>query len=202
KGAIMAVTAITKIGTAFSKLSALLAANPFLAIVAAIGGVVIALVSLYKQNKKFRNFVNGIVDAVVDFAKGVGKWFGNAFDTIGDFFKGIGKSFSNGGKTIQKFTKSISKWFKGIGKSIGSGANAIGGWFSGLIKGFRKCWNKFIKGAKKLAKGFGKTMLYALALPVGIAMTITKPLVGPLKKIINSLIKWIKKAWNGTVGFL
>lgn len=202
KGAIMAVTAITKIGKAFSKLFALLAANPFLAIVAAIGGVVIALVSLYKHNKKFRNFVNGIVDAVVDFAKGVGKWFGNAFDTIGDFFKGIGKSFSNGGKTIQKFTKSISKWFKGIGKSIGNGASAIGGWFSGLIKGFRKGWNKFIKGAKKLAKGFGKTMLYALALPVGIAMTITKPLVGGLKKIINSLIKWIKKAWNGTVGFL
>lgn len=202
KGAIMAVTAITKIGKAFSKLFALLAANPFLAIVAAIGGVVIALVSLYKHNKKFRNFVNGIVDAVVDFAKGVGKWFGNAFDTIGDFFKGIGKSFSNGGKTIQKFTKSISKWFKGIGKSIGNGASAIGSWFSGLIKGFRKGWNKFIKGAKKLAKGFGKTMLYALALPVGIAMTITKPLVGGLKKIINSLIKWIKKAWNGTVGFL
>ncbi|WP_147161022.1 tape measure protein, partial [Weissella thailandensis] len=202
KGAIMAVTAITKIGTAFSKLSALLAANPFLAIVAAIGGVVIALVSLYKHNKKFRNFVNGIVDAVVEFAKGVGKWFGNAFDTIGDFFKGIGKSFSNGGKTIQKFTKSISKWFKGIGKSIGNGASAIGGWFSGLIKGFRKGWNKFIKGVKKLAKGFGKTMLYALSLPVGIAMTITKPLVGGLKKIINSLIKWIKKAWNGTVGFL
>ena len=202
KGAIMAVTAITKIGTAFSKLSALLAANPFLAIVAAIGGVVIALVSLYKHNKKFRNFVNGIVDATVDFAKGVGKWFGNAFDTIGDFFKSIGKSFSNGGKTIQKFTKSISKWFKGIGKSIGNGASAIGNWFSGLIKGFRKGWNKFIKSAKKLAKGFGKTMLYALALPVGIAMTITKPLVGPLKKIINSLIKWVKKAWNGTVSFL
>ena len=202
KGAIMAVTAITKIGTAFSKLSALLAANPFLAIVAAIGGVVIALVSLYKHNKKFRNFVNGIVDAVVDFAKGVGKWFGNAFDTIGDFFKSIGKSFSNGGKTIQKFTKSISKWFKGIGKSIGNGANAIGDWFSGLIKGFQKGWNKFIKSATKLAKGFGKTMLYALALPVGIAMTITKPLVGPLKKIINSLIKWVKKAWNGTVSFL
>ena len=202
KGAIMAVTAITKIGTAFSKLSALLAANPFLAIVAAIGGVVIALVSLYKHNKKFRNFVNGIVDATVDFAKGVGKWFGNAFDTIGDFFKSIGKSFSNGGKTIQKFTKSISKWFKGIGKSIGNGASAIGNWFSGLIKGFRKGWNKFIKSATKLAKGFGKTMLYALALPVGIAMTITKPLVGPLKKIINSLIKWVKKAWNGTVSFL
>ena len=202
KGAIMAVTAITKIGTAFSKLSALLAANPFLAIVAAIGGVVIALVSLYKHNKKFRNFVNGIVDAVVDFAKGVGKWFGNAFDTIGDFFKGVGKSFSNGGKTIQKFTKSISKWFKGIGKSIGNGASAIGNWFSGLIKGFKKGWNKFIKSATKLAKGFGKTMLYALALPVGIAMMITKPLVGPLKKIINSLIKWVKKAWNGTVNFL
>lgn len=193
---------ITGIKTAFALLNAVLKANIFIAVVSAVIGLGVALVSLYKHNKKFRDFVNGIVDATVDFAKGVGKWFGNAFDTIGDFFKGIGKSFSNGGKTIQKFTKSISKWFKGIGKSIGNGASAIGGWFSGLIKGFRKGWNKFIKGAKKLAKGFGKTMLYALALPVGIAMTITKPLVGPLKKIINSLIKWVKKAWNGTVSFL
>ena len=193
---------ITGIKTAFGLLNAVLKANIFVAVVSAVIGLGVALVSLYKHNKKFRNFVNGIVDATVDFAKGVGKWFGNAFDAIGDFFKGIGKSFSNGGKTIQKFTKSISKWFKGIGKSIGNGASAIGGWFSGLIKGFRKGWNKFIKGAKKLAKGFGKTMLYALALPVGIAMTITKPLVGPLKKIINSLIKWVKKAWNATVSFL
>ena len=193
---------ITGIKTAFALLNAVLKANIFVAVASAVIGLGVALVSLYKHNKKFRNFVNGIVDATVDFAKGVGKWFGNAFDTIGDFFKGIGKSFSNGGKTIQKFTKSISKWFKGIGKSIGNGASAIGNWFSGLIKGFQKGWNKFIKIATKLAKGFGKTMLYALALPVGIAMTITKPLVGPLKKIINSLIKWVKKAWNGTVSFL
>ena len=233
---------ITGIKTAFALLNAVLKANIFVAVASAVIGLGVALVSLYKHNKKFRDFVNGIVDATVDFAKSIGKWFGKAFDTIGDFFKSIGKSFSNGGKTIQKFTKSISKWFKGIGKSIGNGADAIadwfnglvkgfqkgwnkfvksttkiakgfgkflgdgadaiGDWFNGLIKGFQNGWNKFIKGVKKLAKGFGKAMLYALALPVGIAITITKPLVEPLKKIINSLVKWVKKAWNSTVSFL
>ena len=237
---------ITGIKTAFGLLNAVLKANIFVAVVSAVIGLGVALVSLYKHNKKFRDFVNGLVDAVVDFAKGigkwlgeaiksvsnfakkVGKWFGDAFDAIGDFFSGVIDFVKNdwkelllmivspfaGGfalvykhnakfrKAINKLIKDVVGFFKGIGKSIGNGADAIGDWFNGLIKGFQNGWNKFIKGVKKLAKGFGKTMLYALALPAGIAMTITKPLVGPLKKIINSLIKWVKKAWNGAVNFL
>lgn len=171
-------------------------------LITAIAAIGFGLVELYKHNKKFRKFINGMVDAIKSFGKAIGKWFGKAFSEIGDFFKKVGKSFDNGGKIIQKFTKSIGKWFKGIGKSIGDGADVLTNWFKGLVRGFKKGWNSFLKGAIKLAKGLGKAMIIALAFPVGIAMIITKPLVKPLKKIFNSLIKWIKKAWNGTVSFL
>lgn len=202
-GGLMLVTKNLKLAAAAQAIfNAVAKANWISILVVALVGLAVGLVELYKHSKKFRDFVNGLVDAAVDFAKGVGKWFGNAFDAIGDFFKGVGKSFSNGGKNIQKFVKNIGKWFKGIGKSIGNGADAIGDWFSGLVKGFQKGWDKFIKAVKKIAIGFGKVMLYALALPIGIDIAITKPLVGPLKKIFNSLAKDVKKIWNGLTDFL
>lgn len=202
-GGLMLVTKNLKLAAAAQAIfNAVMDANIISIIVLALVGLAVGLVELYKHSKKFRNFVNGLVDAAVDFAKGVGKWFGNAFDAIGDFFKGVGKSFSNGGKNIQKFVKNIGKWFKGIGKSIGNGADAIGDWFSGLVKGFQKGWDKFIKAVKKIAIGFGKVMLYALALPIGIDIAITKPLVKPLKNIFNSLVKDVKKIWQGLTDFL
>lgn len=202
-GGLMLVTKNLKLAAAAQAIfNAVAKANWISILVIALVGLAVGLVELYKHSKKFRDFVNGLVDAAVDFAKGVGKWFGNAFDAIGDFFKGVGKSFSNGGKNIQKFVKNIGKWFKDIGKSIGNGADAIGDWFSGLVKGFQKGWDKFIKAVKKIAIGFGKVMLYALALPIGIDIAITKPLVKPLKNIFNSLVKDVKKIWQGLTDFL
>ncbi|WP_259346782.1 tape measure protein [Leuconostoc citreum] len=176
--------AVLYLGDAWNVLNKFMKANVFILIITAVIAVGVALYELYKHNEKFRNFVNGLVKGAADFFKGIGKWFGEAGKVIGKFFGGLGK------------------WFGNIGKSIGSGANAIGKWFDGLVKGFVKGWNKFVNTAVKLAKGFGKLLLYALAIPVGIAIIITKPLVEPLKKIFNSLIKWIKKAWNETVKFL
>lgn len=159
-------------------------ANPIGLVITALIALGFAFYELYKHNKKFKKFVDDCVNAAANFFKGIGKWFGKATKAVGKFFKGLGK------------------WFKNIGKSIGSGSNAIGKWFDGLVKGFVKGWNKFVNTAVKLAKGFGKLLLYALAVPVGLVIVITKPLVKPLKKIFNSLIKWIKKAWSGTVKFL
>ena len=200
-------------------------------IVVVISSIVVALVELYKHNKKFRKFINGLVDAVKDFGKAVGKWFGEAFKAVGDFFGKVGNSISKGGKAISGFAKnvgkwfgdagksiikedkailksisnaikSIGKWFKGIGKAIGNGADVVIDWFKGLAKAFKKGWDAFVKIAVKIAKGFGRAMIIAIAFPVGIATIITKPLVKPLQKIFNNLIKWTKKAWNGLTAFL
>lgn len=225
KGAIMAVTAITKIGKAFSELFALLAANPFLAIVAAIGGVVIALVSLYKHNKKFRNFVNGIVDAVVDFAKGVGKWFGNAFDTIGDFFKGIKKFFgkiydwftsrvSSLLKSIQntwnKVWSSISSFFTDIWNGIKKTASNAWNWVSDKLSGFgtnvSKTWTNMWRGIRDFfsdiwsdIKGFAKDGMNGI---IGFINTGVSGINGVIHKFGGKkhTIKPLKKLATGTAG--
>lgn len=194
--------AVMLLGDTWKILNTIMKANVFILIITAVIAVGVALYELYKHNEKFRNFVNGLVKGAADFFKGIGKWFGAVGKTISKFFGGLGKSTNKGKKHVSDFFGAIGKWFSGIGKAIGSGANAIGKWFDGLVKGFVKGWNSFVKGVVKLAKGFGLLLIYALAIPVGLAMIIFKPLVEPTKKIFNSIIKWIKKAWNSTVKFL
>lgn len=151
--------------------------NPIGLVIVAITALVTGFVLLYKHNKKFKAFVDGLAKSAGKFFSQIGKWIGSATKTIGKFFSNIGK------------------WFGGVGKSIGDGAAAIGKWFSGLVKGFQKGWKLFTKFATKLLKTFGKIVLISMALPVGIAVTLMKPLVGPLKKIINDLTKWVKSVW-------
>lgn len=151
--------------------------NPIGLVIVAITALVTGFVLLYKHNKKFKAFVDGLAKSAGMFFSQIGKWIGSATKTIGKFFSNIGK------------------WFGGVGKSIGDGSAAIGKWFSGLVKGFQKGWKSFTKFATKLLKTFGKIVLISMALPVGIAVTLMKPLVGPLKKIINDLTKWVKSVW-------
>lgn len=150
---------ISGIGASFKAVGLIIAANPIVAIIAGIAALGIALFELYKHNKKFREFVDGIIKAVKNFAKDFVKFFKNAWDSVS--------------KGIDKFGKSFSKGFKSI-----------------------------IDGIVKIAKGFGRALIIALALPIGIAMTIAKPLVKPLQKIITTLIKWIQSAWKTLISFL
>ncbi|WP_224154457.1 tape measure protein [Leuconostoc gelidum] len=194
--------AVMLLGDSWKALNTFMKANIFIIIITAVIAIGVAFYELYKHNKKFRDFINGLVSGAADFFKGVGKWFGEAGKAIGKFFGGLGKSADNGKKHISDFFGGLGKWFSNVGKSIGNGASVFGKWFDGLVKGFAKGWNSFVNAAVKLAKGFGKLLLYALAIPVGLAIIIVKPLIEPLKKIFNTLISWIKKAWNGTVKFL
>ncbi|MGR8860842.1 tape measure protein [Leuconostoc citreum] len=228
KRAILLTLATARLENTWKTLNTIMKANAFILIITTIIAVGVALYELYKHNEKFRNFVNKLVKGAADFFKGIGKWFGEAWKKVSGFFKKVINFVKSDWKEIllfivnpfagafallykhnSKFRKSVNDlvkkvigYFKGIGKSIGSGANAIGKWFDGLVKGFVKGWNSFIKGVFKLAKGFGKLLLYALAVPVGLAMIIFGPLVKPIKNIFGSIIKWIKSAWNGVVKFL
>ena len=216
------VSSVTGILNILKPLFLLLTANPIGLIVTGISLVVVALVELYKHNKTFKKFVNGVVEACADFFKGIGKWFGKAWKTISGFFKKVLNFVKSDWKEIlllivnpfagafalvykhnAKFRKSIDKlvkdvkgFFKGIGKSIGNGADVLVDWFKGLTKGFKKGWNAFVKGVVKLGKFMIKSLIIAIAFPVGIAMMITEPLIKPLKKIFNTLVKDVKKIWT------
>jgi SLT domain-containing protein/phage-related tail protein/murein DD-endopeptidase MepM/ murein hydrolase activator NlpD len=133
--------------------------------ITAITAIGIALYELYKHNKKFRDFVNGIAKAISNFTK-------NALKEIGNFFKNFGKNWNN--------------FWGDIGKGFGK-------FFSNIGKSFKKGFNSFIKTAKSLFKGIGKTLIYAIAFPVGLLMVAFEPLIKAVQKGMKSIQKAVAK---------
>lgn len=155
KGASLALAGLVKTakvtGTGIKLAFNFLKANPLILLVTAITAVVIAFAELYKHNKKFRNFVNDLVNSAQKFFKGIGKWFGQAYKTIMNFFKGIlnftkkdwkeillfivspfagafalvYKHNDKFRKAINNLVKDVVNFFKDMGKNIGNIFNDI-----------------------------------------------------------------------------
>ncbi|MCI6871574.1 tape measure protein [Streptococcus hyointestinalis] len=214
KGLMLAKSGFEAVKVAF-------ATNPFGMIVLAVTTVVVALVELYKHNKTFKKFVDGIIKACADFFKGVGKWFGKAFKSIGDFFKGVGKFFGNFGKGISKMVGAVTN---GVGKIVKFFGNIIktvvnfgkiamkilvfsNPFVLGFalmykhVKPFRDFINGLIKGAKDLYDGF-KKFFGAAGKFIGDTFDGIKGGVGKTynatAKIIGDVSKSISKGWNDT----
>ena len=83
-----------------------LKANPLILLVTAITAVVVALVELYKHNKKFRQFVDGLVKSAKQFFEGITKWFGNVWSSVTKGYNSFTRSFSKG---WHSFTDGIGK---------------------------------------------------------------------------------------------
>ena len=96
-----------------------LASGPTGWIVLGITAVIAGLTALYKHNKKFREFINGIASATKKGLKNVGKFFSNTWKSvtkgISGFWNSTKKSFSNGWNTLSRATKSgsetVEKWW-------------------------------------------------------------------------------------------
>lgn len=179
-----------------------LIANPIVAVIAAIAAIGVGLYEAYQHIKPFHDAVN------------------NLFNTLKTFFTNIGKWFSELPGKIQAGFSGMSKWIGQIPDKFKSAFSGMTNWGAQLVSGLKKSWSsvtsvtsKWVDGFKKVGKkmldalvgalkGFGKLAVYALALPVGIAILITKPLVAPLKLIITSLITWIRNSWKALVNWL
>lgn len=111
------VTAIKLTGTALKVLSGAL--GPAGWIILGITAVIAGLTALYKHNKRFRDFVNGIASATKNGLKNVGKFFSNTWESVtkglSSFWSSTKKSFSNGWNNLSRATKSgsnsVAKWW-------------------------------------------------------------------------------------------
>lgn len=111
------VTAIKLTGTALKVLSGAL--GPAGWIILGITAVIAGLTALYKHNKRFRDFVNGIASATKNGLKNVGKFFSNTWESVtkglSSFWSSTKKSFSNGWNNLSRVTKSgsnsVAKWW-------------------------------------------------------------------------------------------
>lgn len=158
-------------------------ANPYLAIAIAITTIIAGFVELYKHNKKFRDFCDGIAKSVKDGIGGGIKWLKDKFD-----------SMSKGWK---KFKKSISDGTDNVVKSIKNGAKKVGNFFTSV--------GKTIKNVVTI---IGKILIFANPVVLGFALMYKESakfrkfvkgivnLVGDLKDGISKKTKEIKKSWD------
>ncbi|MCT0485685.1 tape measure protein [Weissella paramesenteroides] len=171
-GAITAITGISKaMKILFSVIGNFAKTNPVGLIITGIVAVTVALTSLYKHNKKFRDFVNGLVKSAQNFFKGIAKWFGEAYKKVLSIFK-----------AILKFMK---KDWKEILLLI---VNPISGAFALTYKHnakFRKAINDLVKDVLKFFTNMGK----------GIANIFTS-MWRNITKVYNSILKFIRDTTN------
>lgn len=164
--------ALTLTRSAMSALSGAL--GPAGWIILGITAVITGLTVLYKHNKKFREFINGIASATK-------KGFGKALLAVKGFFKTVGNFFTG-----------QLGWEKAIGKEISKIVSTIG-----------KTFSKLGGILKKIGKTVIMAFVYALALPVGIGITIMRPLIKGITSAFSKFWMQVKKiwqtAWNGLV---
>lgn len=125
-------TGLKAISVGFKLVTTAMKANPFIAIATAVIAVGFALYELYKHNKKFKKFVDNLIESVKEFFSGIGKWFGETWDKLmkvvdnvkkafGEFWKGITDGFDkakNNMKFISNILNKVFKFFKKIFTTI------------------------------------------------------------------------------------
>lgn len=199
------------------------ATNPVGAILIGVTALVAGFTLLYKHNKKFRDFCNGIAsgakkafDDVVKFAKHAWGATTKAFKGIVNFFKKdwkelllfIANPIVGGFALVYKHNKKFKKFVDGIVKNIKDG-------FSGAAKWLGKTWNSMKKTwtgamdtmAKSTKKGFEQTKNYFTGGEKGIKaftntakklLVISNPVVAGFELMYKHNKKF-KKFVDGTV---
>ncbi|MQB96196.1 tape measure protein [Limosilactobacillus reuteri] len=87
--------AIKTVTNSQKALNLVMKANVFILVVSAIAGLVVALVQLYKHNKKFRAFVNGIGRDLKNMAKGFVKTGRNILKGATNLHKKLSRGWNN-----------------------------------------------------------------------------------------------------------
>lgn len=111
----------------------------------------------------------------------------------------LGVAFYEAYKHCKTFRDIVNK----VGKAIKDVFTGNANWEKAFGKGLSKLGKSFQNFAKKIPqffKGVGKaiikTIVIGLALPVGIGITLMKPLIKPLQNSTKSLIKTVQKQWQ------
>lgn len=185
--------------TSFNAIKGAVMTNPFLIAAVAITALIAGFVELYKHNKKFRDFCNGIAKSVKDGFGDAVKWLKNTFKNMSkgwnNFKKSISKGTDNVVKSIKNGAKKVGDFFVNVGKTIKNVMTTIGKiliFANPVVLGFalmykeNKKFRKFVKGIVNIAGDLKK----------GLTKKVdeTKKNVG---KTWDNLKKTTAKTWNG-----
>lgn len=149
---------IKKVADSQKILNLVMKANVFILVASVIAGLVVALVQLYKHNKKFRAFVNGIGRGLKNMAKGFVKTGRNILKGTANLHKKLSRGWNNYWKeqgrkrrAQQKqearyqaqrhkqdqrawnaMKQNASRGWKSMERSASNGVNRVGKWYTNM----------------------------------------------------------------------
>lgn len=141
-------------------------ANPLILIATAVIGVSTALYELYKHNKKFKKFVDGMFNAAKKAFDKIFKVTKEIFGKIIDFFKKdwkqvllfIANPIAGAFALIYKHNKKFKKFVDNLAKNAKKAFDNIVKWFKDIPKNLRKTWDNIKDGAKNGMKNLGSAI--------------------------------------------
>ena len=143
-----------------------MASNPIGLIVVAVTTAITALVLLYKHNKKFKAFVDGMFSAAKKAFDKIFKVTKEIFGKIIDFFKKdwkqvllfIANPIAGAFALIYKHNKKFKKFVDNLAKNAKKAFDNIVKWFKDIPKNLRKTWDNIKDGAKSGMKNLGSAI--------------------------------------------
>ncbi len=172
EGVTNAAAIVTGVMSAAQKvLNLVMSANPIGIVVAAITGLIVALVGLWNNCEGFRDFIMGAIDTI-----------GKAFGKIGEFIGGVFKSI---GETAGKIFESIG--------------NFVGETIDGIKSAFKGAWD-FITGLFSKIGGFFNGIWETVkGIFTSIGTTIGDAVGGAFKAVVNGIIGFAESFINAPV---
>lgn len=203
-----------------SKLTALIAAHPGIAIVAGIAAVIGAFATLYKESEPFRNFVNEIwentlkptLEQLWETVKGLwNEHLKPLIKSIWEFLKAawgmITAILAPVMPAITTLITSIitvaSGLLKSIGDVIGGIIDILTGVLTFLTGVFTGDWSKAWEGIKKIFTGFWDSIEGIVKIPVNAVIGLINGMIGGITSGVNAIVGWVNnsKVANAVAGF-
>lgn len=226
KGAKLAMASLVKTakvtGSGIKLAFNFLKANPLILLITGITAAVVALTTLYQHNKKFRNFVNGLVKSAQNFFKGIAKWFGQVYKKTLSIFKSILKFMQKDWKEIllfivnpisgafaliykhnKKFRKAINNlvktvinYFKNMGKNISRIFNNIKDFIDDTLATIGKNWRKGWRSISSFFSGIWNGMKKFGHDAIWSVKNTFDDVLGKISKAFSNTWKGIKSGFS------
>lgn len=190
---VAATTGVTALKTAFTGLWAVMAANPIGLIVAAIAGLVAAIVTLWNTNEDFRNWVIGawetIKSAVETAITAVAEFFQSAWDGV----ELVKEEFSTAWENIKSVWSAAGDFFAGVWDTIKGKFTSVGTWFKTT---FETAWTNIKNVFSTVGDFFGGIWDTIKSKFTSIGTKVGEAIGGAFKSAINAVLETVENAIN------